>query len=49
MSATAPDGSRQASLIVSPSTVFSSRLVVQGTLATVGMPSRSYTSARFES
>jgi hypothetical protein len=39
--ATAPDGSRQASAVVSPSTAFIKREDVHGTVATVGMPSRS--------
>src|SRR5262249_38516939 len=38
----APDGSRHTSSVKSPSTALSSRLAVQGTVAIVGMPSRSY-------
>jgi hypothetical protein len=48
-SATAPEGSRQSSTCLSPSNTDSSRCVVHGTVATVGMPSRSYTSARLGS
>ena len=43
---TAPDGSRQSSVCLSPRMVDSSRCTVHGTVFTVGMPSRSYTSAR---
>jgi hypothetical protein len=35
--------------VASPSSDFSSRPAVQGTVATVGMPNRSYTSARLGS
>ena len=46
---TAPDGSRQSSTCLSPSSTDRNRFTVHGTVATVGMPSRSYTSARLGS
>ena len=47
--ATLPVGSRHDVAVPSGSSVRRNRSVVHGTVATVGMPNRSYTAARFES
>ena len=44
-----PVGSRHAEATPSGSSIRISRSVVHGTVATVGMPSRSYTAARLAS
>jgi hypothetical protein len=49
MSSTFPVGSRHSSLTLTDRSSRSRRFTVQGTVATLGMPIRSYTSARLES